>query len=264
MKTDAQLREDIQSELAWDPSFDAANIGVIVKDGVVTVTGHLASFAEKYAVERAVQRVHGVKAVAVEIAVKLPFDNERTDADIATAAERALEWNVLVPDNKIHPMVEKGWLTLNGEVDWEYQRRAAEGAVRNLLGVRGVSNLVKVTPKVRPMVEKGWLTLNGEVDWDYQRHAAESAVRNLLGVRGVSNLVKVTPKVRPADVEKKIHDALARQAEREAKHVAVAVNGSQVTLRGKVHSWAERKAVQGAAWAAPGVAVVVNDLTVGN
>lgn len=217
MKTDAQLREDIQSELAWDPSFDAANIGVIVKDGVVTVTGHLASFAEKYAVECAVQRVHGVKAVAVEIAVKLPFDNERTDADIATAAERALEWNVLVPDNKIHPMVEKGWLTLNGEVDWEYQRRAAEGAVRNLLGVRGVSNLVKVTPKVRP-----------------------------------------------ADVEKKIHDALARQAEREAKHVAVAVNGSQVTLRGKVHSWAERNAVQGAAWAAPGVSLVVNDLAVGN
>ena len=217
MKTDAQLREDIQSELAWDPSFDAANVGVIVKDGVVTLTGHLASFAEKYAVERAVQRVHGVKAVAVEITVKLPFDNERTDADIAAAAERALEWHVLVPDNK-----------------------------------------------VRPMVEKGWLTLNGEVDWDYQRHAAESAVRNLLGVRGVSNLVKVTPKVRPADVEKKIHDALARQAEREAKHVAVAVNGSQVTLRGKVHSWAERKAVQGAAWAAPGVAVVVNDLTVGN
>ncbi|WPG40927.1 BON domain-containing protein [Variovorax sp. EBFNA2] len=216
MKTDAQLRDDIQSELAWDPSFDAANVGVIVKDGVVTLTGHLASFAEKYAVERAAQRVHGVKAVAVEITVKLPFDNERTDADIAAAAERALEWNVLVPD-KIRPMVEKGWLTLNGEVEWEYQRRAAEGAVRNLLGVRGVSNLVNVTPKVRP-----------------------------------------------ADVEKNIHDALARQADREAKHVAVAVNGSQVTLRGKVHSWAERKAVQGAAWAAPGVSVVVNDLTVGN
>jgi len=217
MKTDAQLRDDIQAELAWDPAFKAADVGVIVKDGVVTLTGHLASFAEKYAVERAVQRVHGVKAVAVEIAVKIPFDNERTDADIAMAAERALEWNVLVPDGKIRPMVEKGWLTLNGEVEWEYQRRAAE-----------------------------------------------SAVRSLMGVRGVSNLVNVTPKVSPADVEKKIHEALTRQADREARHLAITVNGSQVTLRGKVHSWAERNAVQGAAWAAPGVSLVVNDLAVDN
>ncbi|CAN7668959.1 BON domain-containing protein [Variovorax paradoxus] len=217
MKTDAQLRDDIQAELAWDPSFKASDVGVIVKDGVVTLTGHLASFAEKYAVERAVQRVHGVKAVAVEITVKLPFDHERTDADVAQAAERALEWNVLVPDGKIHPMVEKGWLTLNGEVEWDYQRRAAE-----------------------------------------------SAVRTLMGVRGVSNLVTVTPKASPADVEKKIHDALARQAEREARHLAITVTGSQVTLRGKVHSWAERNAVQGAAWAAPGVSVVVNDLAVDN
>jgi len=217
MKTDAQLRDDIQAELAWDPAFKAADVGVIVKDGVVTLTGHLASFAEKYAVERAVQRVHGVKAVAVEIAVKIPFDNERTDADIAMAAERALEWNVLVPDGRIRPMVEKGWLTLNGEVEWEYQRRAAE-----------------------------------------------SAVRSLMGVRGVSNLVNVTPKVSPADVEKKIHEALTRQADREARHLAITVNGSQVTLRGKVHSWAERNAVQGAAWAAPGVSLVVNDLAVDN
>ena len=217
MKTDAQLRDDIQAELAWDPVFKAADVGVIVKDGVVTLTGHLASFAEKYAVERAVQRVHGVKAVAVEIAVKIPFDNERTDADIAMAAERALEWNVLVPDGRIRPMVEKGWLTLNGEVEWEYQRRAAE-----------------------------------------------SAVRSLMGVRGVSNLVNVTPKVSPADVEKKIHEALTRQADREARHLAITVNGSQVTLRGKVHSWAERNAVQGAAWAAPGVSLVVNDLAVDN
>jgi len=217
MKTDTQLRDDIQAELAWDPSFNAADVGVIVKDGVATLTGHLSSYAEKYAVERAVQRVHGVKALAVELAVKLPFDHERTDAEIAMATERALEWNVLVPEDKI-----------------------------------------------RPMVEKGWITLTGEVEWDYQRRAAESAVRNLMGVKGVSNLVSVTPKVRPADVEKKIHDALARQAEREAKHLAITVDGSQVTLRGKVHSWAERNAVQGAAWAAPGVSLVVNDLAVDN
>ncbi|AVQ85673.1 MULTISPECIES: BON domain-containing protein [unclassified Variovorax] len=215
MKTDTQLRDDVQAELSWDPAFKASDIGVIVKDGVVTLTGHLSSHAEKYAAERAVQRVHGVKAVAVEMTVKLPFGNERTDADIAMAAERALEWNVLVPDGKIRPMVEKGWLTLQGEVEWGYQRSAAEGAVRDLMGVTGVSNLVKVKPKLSP-----------------------------------------------ADVEKKIHDALSRQADREARRLSISVDGSQVTLRGVVHSWAERDAVQGAAWATPGVSVVVNDLLV--
>lgn len=215
MKTDTQLRDDVQAELSWDPAFKASDIGVIVKDGVVTLTGHLSSHAEKYAAERAVQRVHGVKAVAVEMTVKLPFGNERTDADIAMAAERALEWNVLVPDGRIRPMVEKGWLTLQGEVEWGYQRSAAEGAVRDLMGVTGVSNLVKVKPKLSP-----------------------------------------------ADVEKKIHDALSRQADREAPRLSISVDGSQVTLRGVVHSWAERDAVQGAAWATPGVSVVVNDLLV--
>ena len=215
MKSDTQLRDDVQAELNWTPEVKTSDVGVIVKDGVVTLTGHLASHAEKYAIERAVQRVHGVKALAVELTVKLPFDNQRTDADIALAAERALEWNVLVPDDKI-----------------------------------------------RPMVEEGWLTLAGEVEWAYQRTAAESAVRDLMGVTGVSNLVKVKPKISPADVEKKIHDALARQADREASRLAITVSGSQVTLRGTVHSWSERNAAQGAAWSTPGVSMVVNDLLV--
>ncbi|MBN8758181.1 MULTISPECIES: BON domain-containing protein [Variovorax] len=215
MKTDTQLRDDIQAELNWAPDVKSSDIGVTVKDGVVTLSGHLPSHAEKYAVERAVQRVYGVKALAIELTVKLPFDNQRTDADIALAAERALQWNVLVPDGKI-----------------------------------------------RPMVEKGWLSLNGEVEWDYQRSAAEVAVRNLMGVTGVSNLVKVKPRVSPADVEKKIHEALSRQADLEARKLSISVDGSQVTLRGTVHSWTERDAVQGAAWATPGVSVVVNDLLV--
>ena len=215
MKSDTQLRNDVQAELNWTPDVKTSDVGVIVKDGIVTLTGHLANHAEKYAIERAVQRVQGVKALAVELTVKLPFDNRRTDADIALAAERALEWNVLVPDDKI-----------------------------------------------RPMVEKGWLTLNGEVEWEYQRSAAENAVRDLMGVTGVSNLVKVKPKVSPANVEKKIHEALARQADREANRLAITVDGSQVTLRGTVHSWTERNAVQGAAWATPGVSVVVNELLV--
>lgn len=215
MKSDTQLRSDVVAELTWDPAITATNVGVIVNDGVVTLTGHPGSHAEKYAIERAAQRVKGVKALAIEMSVKLAAGRERTDADIAMAAERALEWNVLVPDDKIHPMAERGWITLNGEVEWEYQRRTAEGAVRNLLGVTGVTNLVTVKPKFTP-----------------------------------------------ADVEKKIHEALQRQADRESKRIEVSINGSQVTLRGRVNSWAERTAAQGAAWSAPGVATVVNNLLV--
>ena len=215
MRSDAQLRSDIVAELSWDPAITATDVGVIVKDGVVTLTGHPSSHAEKYAIERAAQRVKGVKALAIEMPVKLASDHERTDADIAMAVERAIEWNVLVPDDKIHPMVENGWVTLNGEVEWDYQRRAAEFAVRDLLGVTGVSNRVVVKPKFTA-----------------------------------------------ADVEKKIREALERQADREAERIKIEVNGAHVTLSGKVHTWAERKAAQGAAWSAPGVANVINNLLV--
>lgn len=217
MKSDAMLRSDIVAELNFDPAItvNATDIGVIVKDGVVTLSGHPASHAEKHAIERAVQRVKGVKALAIEMSVKLPAGSERADADIAKAAENTLEWNVLVPDNSIHPMVESGWITLNGRVEWEYQRRAAEVAVRNLLGVKGVTNLVEVKSRFTP-----------------------------------------------ADVERKISEALHRQADREARHIEVIVNGAQVTLRGVVKSWAERRAAQGAAWSAPGVALVVNNLLI--
>jgi len=217
MKTDAMLRSDIVAELNFDPAIttNATEVGVTVKDGVVTLTGHLASQAEKHAIERAVQRVRGVKALAIDMSVKLAAGDERTDADIAKAAENALEWNVLVPDAAIHPMVENGWITLYGRVEWEYQRRAAEVAVRNLLGVKGVTDLVELKPRFTP-----------------------------------------------ADVENKIKQALQRQADRDAQHIEVQVNGGQVTLRGKVVSWAERKAAQGAAWSTPGVASVVNNLLV--
>lgn len=215
MKSDAMLRSDIVAELNFDPAITATDVGVIVRDGVVTLTGHPSSHAEKHAIERAAQRVKGVKALAVEMAVKLPAGSERTDADIARAAENALEWNVLVPDDAIHPMVENGWITLNGHVEWEYQRRAAEVAVRNLLGVKGVTDLVEVKARFSP-----------------------------------------------ADVERKIREALQRQADRDALHIEVLVEGAQVTLRGHVRSWAERRAAQGAAWSAPGVGSVVNNLLV--
>ena len=215
MKTDTQLKNDILAELNWDPMITPTDIGVIVKNGVVTLSGQLENYAQKHAVEKAVQRVSGVKAIAVELEVNSSPGFGRSDADIALAAERALEWNVLVPHENIRVIVEKGWVTLNGEVAWHYQRQAAERSVRNLQGVLGVTNLVMVKPQVSPI-----------------------------------------------DVEKGIHDALARQADREAKRIEVLVNGTQVTLRGKVHSWAERNAAQGAAWSAPGVNTVINNLTV--
>ena len=144
MKSDTQLRADIQAELEWDPAVASAGVGVVVDHGVVTLTGHLASYAEKLAAERAVLRVRGVKALAVEISVKLAAGFERTDADIAQAVEHALAWNVQVPRDAVKPMVEGGWVTLAGEVEWDYQRRAAESTVRNLLGITGITNLVKI------------------------------------------------------------------------------------------------------------------------
>jgi len=149
MKPDAQLRADVQAELAWDPAVTSADIGVIVNHGVVTLTGHLRSYAEKLAAERAALRVSGVKALAVEASVKLAAGFERTDADLAQAVGHALEWNVQVPRGAIQPMLEGGWVTLTGEVDWDYQRRAAEATVRNLLGVTGITNLVGIKPLLR-------------------------------------------------------------------------------------------------------------------
>jgi osmotically-inducible protein OsmY len=149
MKPDAQLRADVQAELEWDPAVTSADIGVIVNHGVVTLTGHLRSYAEKLAAERAALRVSGVKALAVEASVKLAAGFERTDADLAQAVGHALEWNVQVPRGAIQPMLEGGWVTLTGEVDWDYQRRAAEATVRNLLGVTGITNLVGIKPLLR-------------------------------------------------------------------------------------------------------------------
>jgi osmotically-inducible protein OsmY len=215
MKSDIQLRSDVLAELAWDPAVDANEVGVIVREGVVTLTGQLDSYAQKFAAERAVLRVAGVRGLAVDLGVKLPASHERSDADIALAVQHALQWSALVPQGKIQAMVEKGHVTLRGDVAWEFQRAAAEGAVRNLLGVVAVANMVKLSPQASPAV-----------------------------------------------VEKGIHEALARQADRAARHVEVAVKGSTVRLTGHVHSWAERDAVQGAAWAAPGVTTIVNELVV--
>src|ERR1700759_51624 len=128
--SDTELQSDVLDELKWEPSVDAAHIGVSVKNGVVTLSGHVSSYAEKYAAERAAKRVYGVKAVANELDVKLPGSSRRTDEDIAAAAVGALRSNLAVPADKIKVTVSSGWVTLEGEVEWQYQKMAAENAVR--------------------------------------------------------------------------------------------------------------------------------------
>ena len=136
------------AELGWEPSVEAAHIGVAVNAGVVTLTGHVQSFPQKIAAERTVARVKGVKAVAEEIEVKLPYDIRRGDEDIAGAAIERLAWDASVPRDAIDIRVEKGWVTLNGEVDWQFQKQAAARAVRTLIGVVGVSNQIEIKPTV--------------------------------------------------------------------------------------------------------------------
>lgn len=215
MKTDAQLKQDVSAELTWDPSINAGGVGVAVRDGVVTLSGHLDNYAEKQAVERAVQRVSGVKAVVLELEVKLDPGHRRSDTEITTAAELMFRWHALIPGEQL-----------------------------------------------RVKADKGWVTLTGEVDWDHQRHGAEQIVRTLTGVLGVTNAIALRSQVSPAHIGQRIREALTRQAEHEASKIEVKVSGTTVTLHGTVHSWAEVTAATRAAWSAPGISFVVNELEV--
>src|SRR6516164_3325247 len=142
MKTDKELQRDVLDELAWKPSVDAAEIGVSVENGVVILNGVVKSLNEKWTAERVAQRVEGVRAVTDELVVKFPGDSQYRDADIAQAAVSALDWNSTVPRNRIKVVVEHGWVTLQGSVEYHFQKDAAETAVRNLKGVKGVSNSI--------------------------------------------------------------------------------------------------------------------------
>lgn len=214
MKTDAALKLDVQAELDWDPAVNATQIGVAVKDGVVTLTGHLETYAEKYAAQRALRRIAGVKAIALELDVKLAPDHRRSDTEIAQAAEHALKWNTLVPD-AVRVTVEKGRVSLSGEVEWDYQRRAAETSVRTLTGVVNVNNLVTIRPRVlagdlrkrigdalkrqvdrevsRMVVEVSGskVTLSGDVNSWHEREAAYDAAWSAQGVTAVVNKLDI-------------------------------------------------------------------------
>ena len=214
-KTDVELKDDVLAELKYQPGIKVTDLGVLVNEGIVTLNGHTSSYNGKWEVVRAVKRIAGVKAIAGDIEVKFPGSVSYTDADIAAAAEHHFEWSTTVPMGAITAIVRHGWITLEGEVEW----------------------------------------------W-YQRNAAGNVVHYLSGVKGVSNMISIKPKLTPTEVKMAIRSAFERSALLDSNKVQVETSGSQVTLRGKVRNYAERDEAERAAWAAPGVLSVDNNLIV--
>jgi len=215
MKSDLQLQRDVMDELAFEPSVDAADIGVSVTDGVVTLNGFTKSYAEKLAAENAARRVAGVKAIAEEIKVRFASDPKTADSEIAKRIIDLFSWDVTVPDDKIKVKVEHGWVTLTGTVDWYFQRDAARHAAAKINGVVGVSNLLEI-----------------------RRQPATSDVRD------------------------RIVSAIKRSADVDAASITVTAADGTVRLGGRVKGWHERDAAERAAWAAPGVVKVEDNIVI--
>ena len=187
-RSDEQIQRDVLEELKWDARVQPNEIGVSVKDRVVTLTGWVDSYAKKWVAEQAAHRVRGVVAVANDIEVRLPSSAERTDSDIAAAVTRALEWDAFVPVEKIDVTVSRGWVTLKGEVEWEFQRRSAERAVRRISGVRGVTNLIAIRPRRQPSPQD----LRKQIEDALVRNAETDAERITVDVDGSKVVLKGT------------------------------------------------------------------------
>jgi len=214
-KVDKDMRQEVLDALDWEASITSGDIGVGVSSGVVTLTGYVPTFAQKRTAERTALRVSGVKGIANDLVVKLPKKKERTDTDIAKAAVRAIRWHTELPQDTISVKVRDGWVTLEGTVDWNYQRKRAADVVRPLTGLRGLTNTLTVAPRATS-----------------------------------------------SDIRDRIRNALEREVNREAKNLVIEIDGDTVRLSGVVHSWIERRNAERAAWSAPGITDVVNDLEV--
>ncbi len=214
-KTDTELRSDVLAELEYEPCVRVTDIVVQVKDGAVTLSGFTTGYGEKIDAVCAVKRVAGVTSVTDDIEVRLPVSLRRADGDIAAAAANQIDWSSKVP---------KG--------------------------------------TVRAAVHAGRITLEGEVEWGFQKQDAEDAVQHLPGIEGVTNLISIKPKVLPAGIETAITLAVERNAQLDATKIVVETSGNQVLLRGEVRNYAERREAERAAWAAPGVLSVENELSV--
>ena len=215
MKSDGEIKHDVELELKLDHDIDSTDIAVAVKDGIVTLTGFVRNYFDKPLAEIDAKRVAGVRGVANDIEVRLPTSSQRPDPEIARDAVAAI------------------------------QREVPGSAER-----------------IKIVVRDGWITLEGNVEWDSERKRAEEAVQRLKGVAGVTSLIGLQPKAEPNDIKRKIEDAFKRNAEVDAGNITVVTNGSEVILRGTVHSWAERTEAERAAWSAPGVTRVENGITV--
>ena len=218
-RTDNDIHNDVVAELRWEPSLRDDDIAVAVRDGVVTLAGFVDSYSEKWRAERVASNVRGVRAIANDIQVKLPATLQRPDPDIARAAADALRWSVTVPADRIKVRVEQGWLTLEGNVDWYFQKEAAERTVRHLTGVKGVSNLIAVAARTSPAdvkmkikesleraaqfdaehitvdVDGHKATLRGTVRSYAELKDAERAAYNAPGITEVENKLTISPSV---------------------------------------------------------------------